>query len=138
MRALAVVGFSNLTEEQHAVASVVQHLSSRLSSGLAHVNIPGLQRGLFVCCYFERYPTGKVPIHLRANGGLLVIRMDIVAPSPDASVQELVLHMTQLWAAMSDRLTQYLKRRDVAARVVELVRAAVSLPTSSTTAATEK
>jgi hypothetical protein len=128
MRALAAVGFSNLTSEQHRVASVVPQLDSKLSAALSSVNLPGLPGGLAIYCYFERHPTGRVPVHLRAHAGTLIARLDIVAPDPDASADDMLVQMATLWSSMSDRVAHYLQRRKVAPRLVERVRTAVSLP----------
>jgi hypothetical protein len=130
VRALALVGFSNLTEEQHRAASVVPELDSRLTQLLAPVNLPLLPGGLSICCYFERYATGRVPVHLRAHQGILIARLDIVAPAPDASAEEVLVRFAKVWSSMSERLTHYLQRRNVAPRLVERVRAAVLFPAS--------
>jgi hypothetical protein len=73
-------------------------------------------------------------VHLRARQGILIARLDIVAPAPDASAEEVLARFAKVWSSMSERLTHYLQRRNVAPRLVERVRAAVLFSASESCA----
>lgn len=130
MRAFSVTGFSNLSEAQNEVSMLVPRIGARVDQKLKAVCHPSLPEELVFCSYFEQVPTGRVPIHLalRKDRNKLYVRLDVVAPRPDATLEDMVERYLSIWADMIGRLEKYLKRRKVPHQEIQAVLQALSLP----------
>jgi hypothetical protein len=124
---LAVVGFN--PEPLWAVSEFLGAASERISENLASVKLPTLPNGIAAVVYFERKPTGRQAVHFRYDQKqhCLLVRLDVVAPSPDASLGEVLQILSLTWAAMLGRLERYLLRRGIAQSVSRSVVQACSL-----------
>jgi len=125
---LALVGFN--PEPRWAVGDFLTATCARVSSRLAPVKLPTMPNGIAAVVYFERRPTGRQPVHLRYHEKQkrLLVRLDIVAPRPDATLEEVLQVLRLTWGAMLARLERYLLRRGLTQSVSRSIVQACALP----------
>lgn len=129
MDAFAGVGFSNLAELQGEIVKVIPSVSSRIEKSLRSINHKSLPNGIVIYSYFERVPTGRVPIHMRiSDDNRLMVRLDVVAPYEEATAEEMLDHFLLIWSEMLSKLARYLERKRIPDAVAKSVTNALSLP----------
>ena len=132
MRSIAAVGFSNLVGTQNDVLQLMPRVSERIARSLQEVNHESLPHGISIYSYFERLPTGRKPVNFRMlrETRELLIRLDVVAPSEDATPEELLSAFLLVWQGMEQQLARYLARRRISVALTESVVKSLALPLS--------
>jgi hypothetical protein len=130
VEALAAVGFCNLTEAQAEVIKVVPGISARIARALGGVASESLPSSVAIYSYFEKQATGRqlVSFRLYKPRNALLVRLEVVAPSEQATPEEMLEHFLAVWSEMVSRLQPYLARRHVPANVARQVVQALTLP----------